>query len=1129
MELIDYGDNKEKLLATEEIEFKITKHELLKLVDKKYIDTKEDQLNLDKHSGIIGLMMKLNVNPNIGIEEKPNDIIMRKNVYGENKPFIPYIKGIFSCFLEVLKDKILLFLIFAATVRLFFDIIQKKNQWFDFFAIIVAILIIVIVVGITNYSKDKMFAKFQIDIDHKDLRVLRNGMEIIIAKNELVVGDFLIVNSGDILPVDGYLIKSHSITLEIDHKKVKYMNIDFTKENHNGTPLIVSGSRIIKGFGTILVIVVGNDTVLTKRKIQNLNNMKFSQRNTKSDNLTNFNIDDEIKELYKNGDNKQESKDDLTTSNINDMKNNDFDANSYSPLQEKLEVIATFLSKLGLIAAFITALFITLIKIYSVDTIDDFNETKLQAGLEILVYGIVIIVVAIPEGLPLAVTLSLAFSINKMKEENTIIKNIEACENMASVNCICTDFSGILTKGEMKILSIYIEDKLIESKNFSSFKEYISEDIFNFFCESISVNSIAFHGHKSSLSKDKTNEYFYKQFYGDPVECALLSFLHTYYMNVDYTLYRNNLERQIIDCSAYSTDSKVCYTIITMDDKIDYVRLYVRGSPEALIDSISSFIGANSQLLHFHNKNKYTFIKNLSMNYLNNGYNPILVCYRDIAKDSYYRTRQHHSNNDEEMIKSLLRQLIFVCLINLQDELKTDVEKYIKDCHKAGIEVKIVTNQEKEAAKKSAEKCDILHDYSTNLELEDLSLDKNSKSNPQPIHITDYSKQVIDAQDDLRKYVEDYFCKKNANSRKSFEFRITDVDRLTNNIKNSLVICRATATDKFILGAVLRNAGYIVAVTGDGVSDFLSMNIAHVGISMGKNSSDMSKEVADVILMDDNFRSIITAIIYGRNIYDSVRKFLQFQISGNIVTIFLVIFSSFWYVKFNIFPSHLLWLNLILDTFGSLSLATEPPAREEILKKSPYNLNENIITNSMVIFICVQSFIQSSILVILILFAPTLLGISDDRGLSYTEWEDIHGYHTTIVFNVLIIMQIFNALNSRNLDKDNIKIWRNIHKHTVFILIQSLILISQLLLINYGGLFTRTRPLSLYQNLFCFLIASLTLFTWIIVRSLPNKYFENIDMFSTDGEYSDIKQTNHVISIRRQRSEYGLTKRKKKI
>ena len=183
----------------------------------------------------------------------------------------------------------------------------------------------------------------------------------------------------------------------------------------------------------------------------------------------------------------------------------------------------------------------------------------------------------------------------------------------------------------------------------------------------------------------------------------------------------------------------------------------------------------------------------------------------------------------------------------------------------------------------------------------------------------------------------------------------------------------------------------------------------------------------------------------------------------------------------------------------------------------------------MVIFICVQSFIQSSILVILILFAPTLLGISDDRGLSYTEWEDIHGYHTTIVFNVLIIMQIFNALNSRNLDKDNIKIWRNIHKHTVFILIQSLILISQLLLINYGGLFTRTRPLSLYQNLFCFLIASLTLFTWIIVRSLPNKYFENIDMFSTDGEYSDIKQTNHVISIRRQRSEYGLTKRKKKI
>ena len=262
---------------------------------------------------------------------------------------------------------------------------------------------------------------------------------------------------------------------------------------------------------------------------------------------------------------------------------------------------------------------------------------------------------------------------------------------MASVDCICTDYTGILTSSEMVVNSIFVGDKNIDNKDVKNLRELISADLFEFFCESISINTMAF-------AAEKQNKY---EYYGDPVECSMIKFLK--FIEVDYSMLRNNILRPIIDCSPYSPDNKLSFTIIEMDEKRDYVRLYVKSSPDNILDLISIYIERDQSLqplAPWH----YEKIKQRSLNIMREGCIPVIICYRDILRDTYNQTRHAYINKDTDFAKNICRQLTFICMVGLKDEVKPDVEENIKMCQDTGVEVKMVTSQDKESARVSAEK-----------------------------------------------------------------------------------------------------------------------------------------------------------------------------------------------------------------------------------------------------------------------------------------------------------------------------------------------------------------------------------------------------------------------------------------
>lgn len=1218
----EFIDKYERLLNLDEM-FLIHKEDLNSIVNEKNVQNMRAYKHLAQLGGVQGLLLRLDVDSTTGlIDEDHRQMNARRALFGQNDNLLPQTQTFIQCLIHVFKDKTILFLLFAASLRLLIDIIDKKGKWFDYCSIYIVVIVISLIVAGTNFSKEKVFANFQMEIDYKEVRVLRNRTEKLIPKSELLVGDILIVNAGDILPVDGIIIKAYSISIETDDSKIKYHNINYTQGNITNSflqqekfsegnkideyPIVLSGSKIVRGYAYVVVLCVGYATYMNKKCISqfqkrrtvsmgmvnddiNTGKLDFQSNalisletrkkeleeneinkkrektisnggNTNTDSNSNFGItspkgmkiaaptflkynnsnqigsasgpssktntksnSEEIpltsKENYENLKKETELTRTSNITNLTDLSNLSkstpspsqrvfypLDAiSSFTPLQKKLQSLTLVITKLSIAASLVVITFFLVT--YFIDP-DHYagNSHFLLVVLDAILYGIVLIVVAVPESLPLVVTLSLAFSLNKMRDQKTIIKNLEACENLAQVDVICTDFTGILTKNDMKIISIFIEDNFIDGRGVSNLREHVSQDLFDFLCEGIAINTIAF-----SAEKKYKIEYL-----GDAIECGLIRYLR--HININYSLLRNNNLRPIIDCSPYSPDSKMSFTIIEMDEKRDYVRIYVKGSPERLLDLISVYIGEGQYVQQISTK-QYEKIKKLCSNIMRDGNFPLIFCYRDVPRDQYNQMRHAYLQKDTEFANNIIRQLTFICLVGIKDELRENVERDIMECQKAGVVVKMVTSQSKDTARIAAEKCGILESADLRSDTQHLSLYVNKSERKNPKHLKKKSLeknlikqksfnneknnskikeknekseinslitnnsialmqnfQVIDAQEDLGKYITP-FQKRHQVSFCSFEFGISDMKKFNNIIESALVISRAHAKDKFILAASLKQKGHIVAMTGDGVSDSLAMKTSHVGISMGYHSSDMSKASADVILMDDNFKNILTAIVYGRNIFDCVRKFLQFKVTATISIISIVLISAFPQLNFYFYPNQLLWMNLILDTLTALCLSSEQPDREEIINKPPYSLKTSLFTKDMILKITVQSFIQVSLLTFLIFFAPVIFNIPSDLDINYREWQNLNGIHTTIIFNCIIFMQFFNAFVSRTLDSNNMDIFKNILSNKLFLIMEPLIILSQLFIISHGGRITRSRPLNIKTNVCCLLISSIVLLT----------------------------------------------------
>ena len=1135
------SDQLDALLDKKEA-FEISKEEISGIISPDNITSLKSYEIIDQIGGIKTLCEKLEVNPNNGLttddyfnsdnpKNQSKSYLLRKKIFGSFDPSLnsQEYKSFIKCFCDFFSRKVFLFIVILATIRMIIDQIYLNPEIFDYASLYLIFFIIGFSTAFTTYLIERLLYNFKHKIKKNDVRVLRNKEEKIISRSELLVGDIVIITSGDITVVDGIIIRTSALSIETKNGRFKkFKNLNYiSDDNIYSFPILLHGTKIIKGYGYLLVLNVECYENLLKRsnkitnkdtlKINNIENVDDNNKDTLNESL-----------LYENY-TLLENKGSKSIEQFEKKSNSEIHS---TPIQKKLEYIYQKTTYCGFIISFIITLFYaySLYKNKSYDTPYNKEINFIFILIDCSFYFLIILCLIIPSGVELSFSLPLTFSILKLLNEKTIVKNASAYEYMAGLDNLFTDYYGILTQNQMKIETIFLEDSQVDKENLLDLKQLVSNEMFSFFTESISVNSIAF-------SAQLHNEVRY---FGNNIECCLIRYLFS--LDVNYRNYRNSLVRPIISSSPYLSESKLSYTVIKMDDKWEYVRLYLKGTPETLLDYITMYIQPG-QVLGDFNKDYYDKIKmKIGAMYGNFTY-PLILCYRDIPINEYNDFIQKNNNLvANSILNEFMNNLTFIALLGLKDEIKDNIENSIRTIKNAGIDIKLVTSLGIENAKFIAKKIglidkndldndiilsptiksskknileflsedqkfkqDTFTESYLNLNKRKFDLNYNEAEEKKLSNINNYNSSNIELQRNKSQIIKKKFItsKNIINSedlknhidinyneeQNTFTFNIVNLDSFVESINESHVIANASGKDKFILISLLREKNQYIAVTGEGISDSIPMKASHVAIVLGKNSNDISNESSDIILQDNNFNSIITTIVYGRNIFDCVRKFLQFQLSFIFSFVIMIIFTCSPIVNVQLYHNKILYINLIIDTFQSIALSSGIPQEKILLKKSPslYSSNQKLISKNLFIKICIQSIIQLVIYFIII---------------QISNFEKIN----TIIFNTVIYVLVFNAIVSKLYEESVFYQIKNLYQHFVFIIIQGIIIGIQIFFVNVGNDLLRIEKLTFMENIKC-IIVSLLIFIEI---PLINYMKENEILFKE--EYFDKKRINKEFS-----------------
>ncbi|KAF8837766.1 Ca-transporting ATPase [Paxillus ammoniavirescens] len=957
----------------------------------------------------------------------------RKRVFGENiLPQRPT-KSLLGLMWLALKDKVLVLLSIAAVVSLALGLFQDFGtprpageppvDWVEGVAIVIAILIVVVVGSLNDWQKERQFKVLNEKKEERGVKVIRDGVE-----HEVVVGDIALLEPGEIVPCDGIFLSGHNVkcdesaaTGESDAiKKVPYAGCLALKDAQNGLHsdsahtdcFVVSGSKVLEGVGCYVVVAVGT---------KSFNGRIMMALRTDAEN---------------------------------------------TPLQLKLNILAELIAKVGSIAGIIlfTALMIRFfVQLGTGDPARSANQNGM-AFVQILIISVTLVVVAVPEGLPLAVTLALAFATKRMTEENLLVRVLGSCETMANASVICTDKTGTLTQNAMTIVagSIGIHAKFVRrlehnqartnaaeenrsrkssesgvpsahrdfSIDQSKLNTVLSPQLRKLFNAAIAVNSTAFEDVDSA-----TNEV---AFIGSKTETALLNFAK----ELKWTDYKETRDAaEVVQMIPFSSERKAMGVVVKLEN--GGYRLYVKGASEILtklctrhvvVSPDANQVGDESaavETVEIDTSSQENISRTIIF-YANQTLRTIAVCYRDFA--TWPPPRMPMNDDGEIPYEELARELTLVGIAGIEDPLREGVREAVGDCRKAGVNVKMCTGDNVLTARSIASQCGIFTPGGIIME--------------GPVFRQLNDKEMLEI-----------------------------VPRLQ-------VLARSSPEDKKILVEKLRALGEIVGVTGDGTNDGPALKTAHVGFSMGIAGTEVAKEASDIILMDDNFSSIVKAIMWGRCVNDAVRKFLQFQLSTNVtavvVTFVTAVASS---SETSVLSAvQLLWINIIMDTFAALALATDP-ASPALLDRKPDKLSAPLFSVDMYKQIVLQSTYQIVVTLIFHFLGLQILGLEDTS----TNTTIVQ----TVVFNTFVFAQIFNSINSRRLDR-KLNIFEGLLRNYYFIVITLIEIVIQVVIVFVGGAAFQVTHIGAREWGISLALGVVSIPLGALIRLLPNKPFERL-------------------------------------
>ncbi|KAJ5883723.1 Calcium-transporting ATPase 2 [Penicillium subrubescens] len=950
----------------------------------------------------------------------------RKRVYGQNVLPERKLKTIWELAWIAYNDKVLILLTIAAVVSLAVGIPQSLHpakpgepgvEWVEGLAILVAIIIVVTVGAANDWQKERQFAKLNKKKENRLVQVIRSGKTIEISIHDVLVGDVMHLEPGDLVPVDGILIAGHDVkcdessaTGESDLLRKTpgdevYRALEKHEDLRKMDPFIISGAKVSEGMGTFLVTAVGVHATHGRTMMS----------------------------LQEEGE---------TT-----------------PLQTKLNKLAEYIAKLGLASGLLLFVVLFIKFLVRLKNIEGGADAKGQAFLQIFIVAVTIVVVAVPEGLPLAVTLALAFATTRMIKDNNLVRFLKACETMGNATTICSDKTGTLTVNKMSVVSATLGttsrfgDKSGSNPSDQSgdvsaaeFVKTLSPSVKDVLMQSIVLNSTAFEGEQEGV----------KTFIGSKTETALLTFARDY-MGMGPPA-EARASAKIPQMFPFDSARKCMAVVVQMEN--GKYRMLVKGAAEILMSKSTRIIRDPTDAINeapLTDENRST-LDNILTTYANRSLRCIALVYRDFEQWPPRGAPTSESDRTQAAFEPIFKDMTIIGLFGIQDPLRPGVAEAVHTCQRAGVFVRMVTGDNIMTAKAIAQECGIY--------------------TPGGIAI------------------------------EGPKFRKLSTRQMNQILPRLQVIGRSSPDDKKILVNALKKLGETVAVTGDGTNDAQALKNADVGFAMGVTGTEVAKEASDIILMDDNFASIVKAMSWGRTVSDAVKKFLQFQITVNITAVFLTFVSAVASSSEDSVLSavQLLWVNLIMDTFAALALATDPPS-PYVLDRRPESKAAPLITLTMWKMIIGQSIYQLVVTFVL-----------NFAGKSIFPWDDEH--MQTVVFNTFVFMQIFNQYNSRRID-NKLNILEGIWRNKWFIGIQILIIGGQVLIIFVGGAAFSVKRLDQgSQWAVSLVLGALSLPIAVVIRLIPDEFVSKLVPHAWHGRHQK-KGPELVISDENRRYDWN--------
>lgn len=708
------------------------------------------------------------------------------------------------------------------------------------------------------------------------------------------------------------------------------------------------------------------------------------------------------------------------------------------PMHQRIQSLVLWINRLAIFFSIITFVILTISwlisKLVENPNSSPFSSSDVSTLLDFIIISIIVLVVTIPEGLPLCITISLSYSVGKMAKENLLVRNLKACEIMASVNVICSDKTGTLTENKMKVVNGYFGSKMYD-QDFGIPPLTLLKDLGEGVVQGISVNTTADIGEaeiheeiepgfiESLISEPRSQVIVQRKTFGNKTEGALLKLVNDKWKK-NYNEIRKNF--QIIKRFPFSSKRKSMSTIIQLETN-EYI-LHIKGASEILLDKCN--------FIHFED-GSVKILTDQEKNMIHNEIDKITDMGMRTMTFAYRNLGNKWLNWDE----TFENELTFLCFLGIEDPLRPEVKESILNCKKAGVIVVMVTGDHLNTAKKIAKDCGIYESEN------DITLEG-------PV------------------------------------FRSLKEDELKIILPYIRILARSSPEDKYILVKAFKNNDNIVAVTGDGTNDAPALKKANVGLAMGSGTS-IAKESADIIILDDNFSTIITSCQWGRSVYENIRKFLQFQLTTNISALFIIITTSITanFVSRDIINAiplsgiQLLWINLIMNSLAALMLSTEHP-EPDLLFRNPVQKGEGMITPYMLTAIIAQVIFQV-IFSLLIYYVGFFASVTQPM-LIYTSLQ----VNNCILFNFFVWCQMWNLLNSRRIFKNQWNIFKNISKSKMFIIIFLIIITLQIIVVEFGSFhfiskIFQTTSLSYQAWLLCIFLSFLCIpYHFIVVRPI---------------------------------------------